>query len=75
MASLNVSIYLFKLNLSHIPHVKAASDLDLVLEAIKYIEQLQQKVWELNHIRTTNLFKEYQKDDLIRNNLKCKLQW
>merc|ERR1712083_671537 len=29
---------------STLPHMKAASDLDLVLEAIKYIEQLQQKV-------------------------------
>merc|ERR1712060_420712 len=27
-----------------LPHMKKASDLDLVLEAIKYIEQLQQKV-------------------------------
>ena len=27
-----------------LPHMKRASDLDLVLEAIKYIEQLQQKV-------------------------------
>jgi len=27
-----------------LPHMKAASDLDLVLEAIKYIEKLQEKV-------------------------------
>ena len=45
MTSLNVSIYLLKLELSSVLHAKAASDLDLVLEAIKYIEQLQQKVW------------------------------
>merc|ERR1712012_1399105 len=31
-------------SLRSLPHMKAASDLDLVLEAIKYIEQLQQKV-------------------------------
>ena len=36
---------------STLPHMKAASDLDLVLEAIKYIEQLQQKVVCMSKIK------------------------
>merc|ERR1711874_328596 len=34
-----------------LPHMKRASDLDLVLEAIKYIEQLQQKVVCMSKIK------------------------
>merc|ERR1712060_99106 len=34
-----------------LPHMKKASDLDLVLEAIKYIEQLQQKVVCMSKIK------------------------
>ena len=36
---------------STLPHMKTASDLDLVLEAIKYIEQLQQKVICMSKIK------------------------
>ena len=37
-----------------LPHMKKASDLDLVLEAIKYIEQLQQKVVCMSKIKEEN---------------------
>merc|ERR1712002_1347447 len=46
-----------------LPHMKAASDLDLVLEAIKYIEQLQQKVVCMSKIKEEESCRECRVDE------------